>query len=63
MKSYKLRKQSGAIETIQAKDFVHAQRIAYGRRGTLSDPVLDIILDEESESARLQAIALYKSLR
>ena len=46
MNTYKLVKQSGSIEMIQAKNFQQAEKIAYGKRGRNADPVIAIVLQD-----------------
>ena len=47
MTTYKLTKQSGKTEFIEAKDFTHAERIAYGRVGALKDRVIGIAVAKQ----------------
>ena len=63
MATYKLTKQSGKIEFIEAKDFTHAERIAYGRVGTLKDRVIGIGIHEPlTDEQRQRAIAVFQKV-
>ena len=63
MTTYKLTKQSGKTEFIEAKDFTHAERIAYGRVEALKDRVIGIGIHEPlTDEQRQRAIAVAKQL-